>query len=125
MKETWKSIKGFEDYYEISNLGNIRGKVRYFRNWKAICKLQSRPRKVWAHSRGYNAIDLWKDNKAHKFYVHRLVAKAFVKNPNHYNEVNHINRHKRDNRASNLEWCTHQYNLGYSAHIRRLERKVG
>ena len=64
--------------------------------------------------KGYKYVNLWKNNKGKKFSVHRLVAEAFISNPNNLPQVNHINKNKTDNRVENLEWCTNQYNSEYS-----------
>lgn len=59
---------------------------------------------------GYKAVALYRDKKSHTVTVHRLVAKAFIPNPNNYPCVNHINGCKTDNRVTNLEWCDHAHN---------------
>jgi len=103
-KEIWLSIKGYEGLYEVSNYGNVRslkfGKIRYL--------------KPANNGNGYNHVILWKNGIKKDFTVHRLVANAFIENPNGYNEINHINEVKTDNKASNLEWCDRQHNVRHS-----------
>lgn len=109
MTEVWKSVKGFEGLYEVSNLGNVRNS-----NTKRILK----PGK---DKGGYLIVSLSKDCKGHTRKVHRLVGECFVENLNNLDCINHINEDKFDNRAENLEWCTRQYNLAYGT---RTEREV-
>lgn len=103
-KEVFKDIQGFEGRYEVSNMGNVRslkyGKIRYLKPAK--------------NQKGYYFVRLYKNGILKNFKVHRLVANAFVENPNGYNEINHIDEDKTNNKASNLEWCTHKYNKRYS-----------
>lgn len=105
IKEIWKPIQGFEELYEVSNLGHIRS-LRF--NKKHILKPQ-------LNNCGYLIAHLSKDNKLYQLLVHRLVAFAFVKNtnPEKYIEVNHIDECKTNNAAANLQWCTHAYNINY------------
>ncbi len=93
--EIWKPVDGYKGIYEISNLGRIR-KCN-------ILKTSLR--------KGYPSLSLSIGGKKKGITIHRLVAKAFVPNPNGEENVNHINGKKRDSRATNLEWCSHGYNL--------------
>lgn len=93
--ENWKPVKGFKGY-EVSDLGNVRSTRRML--------------KQFPNSRGYHRVYLG-DGRLH--LVHRLVAEAFVDNPNDYPIVNHIDEVKTNNRADNLEWCTHKHNSNY------------
>lgn len=68
------------------------------------------------NNKGYLIISLCKNKKQKSYLVHRLVAEAFIKKPDQYNQVNHINEVKDDNRVENLEWCTNRYNVNYSIH---------
>lgn len=62
---------------------------------------------------GYLIACLWKNGKQRKFGIHRLVAAAFVPNPNNYKEVNHKDEDKTNNNANDLEWCSHKYNMSF------------
>lgn len=103
MNEIYKDIAGFEDKYEVSSLGNVRNKIT-----GRLLKPFSDGRK------GYLQVSLCKDNQKHYFKIHRLVALAFLPNPNNYPQVNHIDEDKSNNSVENLEWCTNQYNVDYS-----------
>ncbi|NFG01740.1 hypothetical protein FCV36_05215 [Clostridium sporogenes] len=101
-QEIWKDIKGYEGLYQVSNLGKV----------KSLITTQSRRigiLKSYNHS-GYRRINLYKNGKGKKYYIHRLVAKAFISNVNNYPEVNHIDGNKQNNRVENLEWCTSSQN---------------
>lgn len=95
-----KRIKNFEDYGITDN-----GKV--------ISYKYSKPRimKTWLQKSGYENIKLSKDNKVYHFLIHRLVAQAFIDNPNNLPEVNHKNKIRNDNRVENLEWSDRKANL--------------
>jgi hypothetical protein len=101
MEELWKPISGFEDYM-VSNSGRIWSKKRN----KFLSQKKNRY--------GYLMIRLYKNGDDDTLTVHRLVAKAFLPNPEGYEEVHHINEQKTDNRVENLEWCSRQYNTEFS-----------
>lgn len=100
MKETWKPVKGYENYF-VSDLGRVKTKQgRYKKINYGICK--------------YGYLDLWKDNKSKRFRVHRLVAEQFVPNPYNKEQVNHIDGNKKNNQANNLEWVTPKENIQHA-----------
>lgn len=107
----FKPIKDFEDMYEISNYGIIKSVDR-----NIICKdgqikpVKSRYIRPADNGHGYKFVNLWKDNKQHRYYVHRLVAETFLSNPDNLSEVNHIDNNKANNSVNNLEWCNRLYN---------------
>jgi hypothetical protein len=106
MEEKWVSIIGFYDKYFISNTGKVKS-INY-RNTTNTILLTSRVSK-W----GYQYIGLSKNSKSYNFAIHRLVAKHFIPNPMNFEQVNHINEIKTDNRVENLEWCDRKYNINH------------
>ena len=108
MEEIFKDIEGFEGLYVVSNLGRIK-------SLRKNIFLRSETNNV-----GYAIVFLTKNRKQHKFYVHRLVAKAFVPNANGYNEVNHLDEDKTNNASENLEWCTHIQNMRHGTIRKRI-----
>lgn len=71
---------------------------------------------------GYTSVELFENGKRKRFMVHRLIALAFIPNPNNYPVINHKNEIRDDNRASNLEWCTQKYNVNYGSCIEKRKR---
>ena len=105
--EIWKPIKGFEGEYEISNFGQVK-------SLKTNIILHQ-----YKYRGGYLEVHLSQHSKKFHKKIHRLVAEAFIPNPNNYLEVNHKDENKENNRFDNLEWCTHQYNNTYNGkHIK-------
>lgn len=101
--EIWKEIKGFDFTYLISNYGNVQ----------KIKNEQSTFLKIYDNGIGYKMVVLRLNKKNKMQYVHRLVAKHFLDNPNNFREVNHIDFDKANNNLSNIEWCDRQKNMDH------------
>lgn len=110
MEEIWKDIAGYEGMYQVSNLGRVKSLARITKNQYGK---QDYILKTKKSDNGYISIGLFKNNKQEILLVHRLVAQAFVPNPNDYPIVNHKDEDSTNNNANNLEWCTYEYNNNY------------
>lgn len=112
--EQWKDIEGYENLYQISNEGRVKslkwGKERILKNVK--------------NSWGYLLVGLCKNGERIHKQVHRLVAEAFLENPQNLLEVNHKDEDKTNNHVENLEWCSHLYNMSYGTRAQRSAEKL-
>jgi hypothetical protein len=102
MQEIWKDIEGYKGLYQISNLGNVKSFSKGKEHLLKPCP-----------TGGYLSIGLWDGQKKQTVLIHRLVALAFIPNPNGYKEINHKDENKLNNNVDNLEWCTREYNMCY------------
>lgn len=115
MEEEWKSVVGFEGLYEVSSCGRIKSLARFWvRNERIL--------KTHLDRDGYVCIILTANKVQYNKRVHRLVAEAFIPNPDNLPFINHRNEVKSDNRIENLEWCTVKYNNNYGTFKERLSR---
>ena len=109
--EIWKPVKGYEGLYEVSNLGNLRSLDRYSMHGKGYRLFKGKPIKPHHNSTGYLRIGLWKNNQRKNYFVHHLVAEAFIPNPNDLPFIDHINTIRDDNKVGNLRWCSCKENF--------------
>lgn len=110
--ERWKDIPGYEGMYQVSNLGRVKSMARVICNGKGYYLSKEKILKPNVLAKGYLQVELQKNRKRHCLQVHRIVAATFIDNPHKdlYNQVNHLNGNKQDNRVWNLEWCNNSIN---------------
>lgn len=113
MEEIWKDIKGYDGKYQISNYGNVKSL-----NYRCTGKEQLL--KPSLHTNGYLFVRLCKPLKM--YLIHRLVAEAFIPNPDDLPQVNHKDEDKTNNHVVNLEWCTQSYNINYGSRNERISK---
>lgn len=115
--EIWKDIKGYEGYYQVSNKGRVKSisrKIVYKNN--DIHYVNEKILTPCINKSKYLQVSLYINNKDTKEYIHRLVAKTFISNPDNLPDINHIDENKANNCVENLEWCTKKYNNNYGSH---------
>lgn len=112
MNEVWRDIEGF-DGYQVSNMGRVKN-LNYNRTG------EERVLQATDNGQKYLVLSLCKDGKKYNKRVHRLVAEAFLPNPDNKPEIDHINTDRRDNRVENLRWCTNKENINNPLTIRKL-----
>jgi hypothetical protein len=106
--EIWKDINGYEGLYQVSS----NGKIKSSKNNKILA--------LHKNTKGYKQITLHKNGDRKRKMVHRLVAEAFIPNPNNYPIINHKDECKDNCSVENLEWCTNKYNINYGTHNERV-----
>lgn len=114
--EEWRDIEGF-DGYQISNYGRVKSLNYNKTKQEKILKPQK-------STKGYLTVGLNKNGKQVRKQIHRLVAEAFLENPNNLPQVNHKDEDKSSNIVSNLEWCDSKYNNNYGTRTERCSRRV-
>lgn len=144
MEEIWRDVKGYEGLYQVSNLGRVKSLERFKKTRKnkngrnGYIHMQESIRIPTKDYKGYLRLTLCKEGKQKPFRVHRLVAQAFIPNPNNLPQVNHKDENKENNfvyinedgtadlEKSNLEWCTNEYNHNYGTRNKRsAEKHIG
>lgn len=118
MEEIWRDAVGHEGICQVSNLGRVRT-LPYKYPWRGSFKInKGKILKPYSVRNNYKQVDI----RDRAFYVHRLVAEAFIPNPNNLPKINHKDENPSNNAANNLEWCTHEYNVRYS--IEKVRRRI-
>lgn len=108
LEEVWKDIEGYEGLYQVSTHGRVKSVFRYHKILKSRVK-----------NNGYKYVQLYKNGTPYTYYIHRLVAQAFIPNPQNKPQVNHIDEDKENNRVENLEWCTRSENMNHGTAMLR------
>lgn len=130
MQEIWKDIVDYEGKYQISNLGRVKTLGRICENvgknqFSSYITKRTIPEKILSvFGNRYLKVALFKNGKRKYYSVHRLVAEAFIPNPNNLPIVNHKDEDKTNNRMDNLEWCTYKYNANYGTRNNKIYNKT-
>lgn len=125
--EEWRDIKCFEGIYQVSNLGRVKSLDRkkiQFNGYNYSEKTYKGKILKPAIVRYYERVLLQNKDIKKNYFIHRLVAEAFIPNPNNYNCVNHKDENKLNNNVENLEWCTHSYNINYGQRNNKVKNKL-
>ena len=125
MTEIWLPIEGYENLYEVSNLGRVR-RLESVVNGKngSKRKVSGNILKPRAQQNGYLMVNLCKNGIRRSYYMHRIVSTAFIPNPDNKPQVNHKDEDKLNNSVENLEWCTAKENTNYGTRTKRSSEKL-
>lgn len=105
--EEWRDIAGFEGVYQVSNLGRVK-RIKAERRTRGGYILKNIRQKI-----GYSSVNLSRSGKSAMYYIHRLVAEAFMPNPENKPEIDHIDGSRDNNKVDNLRWCTRKENQNF------------
>lgn len=125
--EIWKDVTGYEGIYQVSSFGNVRSLDRIIYNSGSGKYCNTKGRLLSnnkTNGNGYKIVSLNFNGSSKNQYIHKLVAKSFIDNPNDYPIINHKDENKSNNNISNLEWCTYKYNNNYGTVKQRLSEKL-
>ena len=121
MGEEWRDIIGYEGLYMVSNLGRVKSLERYDSGGR---KIKERVLTGTIDKKGYIIVNLTKNNECKPLKVHRLVAIAFIPNPEDKPFIDHINTIRDDNRVENLRWCTQKENCNNEITKKKLRESL-
>lgn len=123
-----KPVVGYEGYYEVDQFGRVFSLDRVVTvvdgNRTYEKPLYGKQMKQSMHDKGYKTVSLTRDGKTKAMFVHRIVAEAFLPNPDNLPMVNHKDEDKTNNFLENLEWCTAAYNRTYGKAVERHAKKL-
>lgn len=114
--EEWRDVPGYEGYYQVSSLGRVKSLDRMVTMRNGVTRITHGRMMKEVNGNGagnYRAVPLSMNGKIQRHLIHRLVALAFIPNPEGLPEINHKDEDKTNNRVDNLEWCDRQYNNTY------------
>lgn len=111
--EEWRDIEEYEGLYQVSNLGRVKSLPRLVCNHTGNFDRGEVVLKQTTYCKAYKRVNLYKQGEWHSYPVHRLVAIAFIPNPDGLPQINHKDENPSNNCVDNLEWCTAKYNMNY------------
>lgn len=111
--EEWRDVVGYEGYYKVSNFARVISlgrTIKFFNSTKRTKPCFLKAIECCRNGKSYYIVNLSKFGTTKHVYLHRLVASAFLPNPNNYPEIDHIDRNGLNNSLDNIMWCTHKTN---------------
>lgn len=117
MEEIWKDIEGYVGKYQVSNYGRV---ISLKDRWGNYRRKELKPIKIGGKN-NYLQVNLCKDGLLKKILIHRLVAEAFIPNPDNLPIINHKDENPQNNRYDNLEWCDKRYNILYGSALDKVK----
>ena len=124
--EIWKDIENYKGFYQVSNLGRVKSVERdkFLPNGTFHSHLKEKILVPGLNNKGYSYVNLFKNGKRKSMLVHRLVALAFIENPENKPMINHKDENPQNNCVNNLEWCTASYNVNYGTrNVRMIQNR--
>lgn len=123
--EIWREIKGFENSYQVSSNGRVKSLERYCKTKGGKLRLKKESLLKPGYTlTGYQHVILRNNGEYKSVLIHRLVAEAFIPNPDVLPQVNHKDENKSNNCVDNLEWCTQSYNNIYGTRLNKLSNSL-
>lgn len=124
-QDIWMPVVGFEGYYEISNRGSVRSVARtVIRKNGSLLPVSEKVLKKTKDSNGYPAVVLSKGSRSKRHVIHRMLAEAFIPNPDHKPYIDHVNTDINDYRLENLRWVTHKENMNNPISRKRIREET-
>lgn len=123
IEEQWMEIKGYNGKYQVSNLGRVKSEKRMVSFGLIKREVKEKILKPCSNGNGYLYVSLGRGVENRR-YIHRLVAEAFIANPNNYPQINHKDENRNNNSVDNLEWCDAKYNCNYGTHRQKRYKPV-
>lgn len=117
--EQWKDIQGYDGLFQISNLGNVKRKQKTYFCGNNTKRVLEERLIIGEQVKGYRRVALWNNKKYKRVFVHRLVAQAFIPNPDDKPEIDHVDGNPLNNKVDNLRWCNHTENLNNPITLKR------
>lgn len=121
VQEIWKDVPGYEQFYQVSNLGRLKSKDRTIKRGLGECLIKSKTLKLQCNNHGYLYFQVKAADVHYKLYIHRAVSMAFIENTFDKPFINHKDSNPSNNQVDNLEWVTHMENMHHAINKGRFD----